>query len=103
MVFGTLYDERHLRAAAFLNRIGNMKLIAIFNRDGGTFRTTDMDAYCNDAREVFTRAGHEIDCRLVSGKDIVEEMERAAKEPGIEGIIAGGGDSKLFVSAAIAW
>lgn len=87
MVFGTLLEARHLRAAALRDRVGNMKLIAIFNRDGGTFRTTDMDAYCDHARTVFSRADHEIDCRLVSGKDIVKEMERAAEEPGIEGII----------------
>jgi diacylglycerol kinase family enzyme len=103
MVFGTLYRVRHLRAAASLDRVGNMKLIAIFNRDGGTFRTTDMEAYCDHAREVFTRAGHAIDCRLVSGKDVVEEMERAADEPGIEGIIAGGGDGTISAAAAIAW
>ncbi len=80
-----------------------MKLVAIFNRDGGTFRTTDLDAYCDHARKVFTDAGHEIECRLVSGKDIVQEMERTADETGLDGLIAGGGDGTISAAAGIAW
>lgn len=80
-----------------------MRLVAIFNRDGGTFRTTDLDAYCDHARKVFSEAGHEIDCRLVSGKDIVQEMERAAEESGLDGLIAGGGDGTISAAAGIAW
>ncbi|WP_407815538.1 diacylglycerol kinase family protein, partial [Staphylococcus aureus] len=30
-------------------------------------------------------------------------MERAAEEPGIEGIIAGGGDGTISAAAGIAW
>ncbi|HXV28823.1 MAG TPA: diacylglycerol kinase family lipid kinase, partial [Sinorhizobium sp.] len=30
-----------------------MKVKAIFNRDGGTFRTTDMEAYGRTVEEVF--------------------------------------------------
>ncbi|MGE7370035.1 diacylglycerol/lipid kinase family protein [Neorhizobium sp. NPDC001467] len=80
-----------------------MKLIAIFNRDGGTFRTTDMEAYAGRAQEVFSAAGHEIDCRVVAGSEIVEAMERAANEPGVEGLIAGGGDGTMSAAGAIAW
>lgn len=80
-----------------------MKLVAIFNRDGGTFKTTDMDAYCDHARTVFQNAGHEIECRTVSGKDIVEEMERTADDTGLDGLIAGGGDGTISAAAGIAW
>ncbi|MDS7596585.1 diacylglycerol kinase family protein [Agrobacterium tumefaciens] len=80
-----------------------MKLVAVFNRDGGTFRTTDMQAYCDHARQVFTQTGHEVDCRPVDGKDIMAELERAADEPGIDGIIAGGGDGTISAAAGIAW
>lgn len=80
-----------------------MRLVAIFNRDGGTFRTTDLDAYCDRTRDVFSQAGHEIECRLVSGKDIVQEMERAADESGLDGLIAGGGDGTISAAAGIAW
>lgn len=80
-----------------------MKLVAIFNRDGGTFKTTDMDAFCEHARTVFQNAGHEIECRLVSGKNIVEEMERTADDKGLDGLIAGGGDGTISAAAGIAW
>lgn len=80
-----------------------MKLVAIFNRDGGTFRTTDLEAYCAHAEQVFRDAGHEIECRLVHGKDIVQEMERTADDKGIDGLIAGGGDGTISAAAGICW
>lgn len=80
-----------------------MKLVAIFNRDGGTFKTTDMDAFCEHTRTVFQNAGHDIECRLVSGANIVEEMERTADDTGLDGLVAGGGDGTISAAAGIAW
>lgn len=80
-----------------------MNLVAVFNRDGGTFRTTDMDAYCAHSAAVFKDAGHQIECHVVAGKDVVATMERAAATPGIEGLIAGGGDGTISAAADIAW
>jgi diacylglycerol kinase family enzyme len=80
-----------------------MRFKALFNRDGGTFRTTDMDAYAKKAEQVFHDAGHEIDCELVSGKDIVPALERAAEERDVDALIAGGGDGTISAAAGIAW
>jgi diacylglycerol kinase family enzyme len=80
-----------------------MNLIAIFNRDGGTFKTTDMDAYCERALQAFRAGGHEIECRVVSGKEVVSAMEEVAATSGIEGLIAGGGDGTISAAAGIAW
>lgn len=80
-----------------------MKLIAIFNRDGGTFRTTDMSEYCALVQTTFERAGHEIECRLVEGANIVEELEKASTTPGLDGLIAGGGDGTISAASGIAW
>ena len=80
-----------------------MKIKAVFNRDGGTFKTTDMDDYCARATEAFARAGHDIECRVVAGADIVDALEKAAQEPGIEAILAGGGDGTISAAAGIAW
>lgn len=80
-----------------------MKLIAIFNRDGGTFKTTDMTEYCSLVQTTFRGAGHDIECRLVEGPNIVEEMEKAAATPGLDGLIAGGGDGTISAAAGIAW
>ena len=79
-----------------------MKLRAYFNRDGGTFRTTDMEAYSAEARRIFGEAGHELDLHLVEGKDIVPTMEKAANEGGFDGLIAGGGDGTISAAAGIA-
>lgn len=80
-----------------------MNLVGVFNRDGGTFKTTDMDAYCAHATKTFKEAGHEIECHIVSGKDVVETMQRLAARPDIEGLIAGGGDGTISAAAGIVW
>jgi diacylglycerol kinase family enzyme len=80
-----------------------MKLIGFFNRDGGTFRTTDMAAYERHAEQVFRDAGHDFEGIVISGKDIVSAMERAARRDDIDGIVAGGGDGTISAAAAVAW
>ena len=80
-----------------------MRFKALFNRDGGTFRTTDMDAYAKKAEQVFRNAGHEIDCTVIEGKDIVSSLEKAAGEDGVDALIAGGGDGTISAAAGIAW
>lgn len=80
-----------------------MKLVGFFNRDGGTFRTTDMQAYERRAEEVFREAGHDFDAIVFSGNEIVPAMERAARRDDIDGIVAGGGDGTISAAASIAW
>ncbi|PZU86656.1 MAG: diacylglycerol kinase [Shinella sp.] len=80
-----------------------MKVRAVFNRDGGTFRTTDMKEYCARANEVFHAAGHEIECSVVAGRDVLDALQRAASEPGVEALVAGGGDGTISAAAATAW
>ncbi|MGM4908910.1 diacylglycerol/lipid kinase family protein [Rhizobium sp. 768_B6_N1_8] len=80
-----------------------MKLVGFFNRDGGTFRTTDMQAYEKRAEEVFREAGHDFDAIVFSGNEIVPAMERAARRDDIDGIVAGGGDGTISAAASIAW
>ena len=80
-----------------------MRFKALFNRDGGTFRTTDMEAYAKKAEQVFRDAGDEIDCEIVGGKDIVPALEKAAGETCVEALIAGGGDGTISAAAGIAW
>jgi diacylglycerol kinase family enzyme len=80
-----------------------MKLSAVFNRDGGTFRTTDMEAYCARATEIFRAAGHDFECHVVPGDDVVDAMKKAAARSGVEGLIAGGGDGTISAAAGIAW
>lgn len=108
MVLAGLEASNHLKACVVVTRTclwipDPMNLIAIFNRDGGTFKTTDMAAYCHRAEQVFRQAGHEIECRVVAGDDVVEAMENVAATRGVEGLIAGGGDGTISAAASIAW
>ena len=80
-----------------------MRFKAYFNRDGGTFRTTDMAAYAQKAEQVFRDAGHEIECHVVAGKEMVKAIEKGAAEKDTEGLIAGGGDGTVSAAAGIAW
>ncbi|MDQ0454238.1 diacylglycerol/lipid kinase family protein [Rhizobium paknamense] len=79
-----------------------MRIKAVLNKDGGTFRTTDMQAYCARADEIFSAAGHSLSCAVVSGKEITDALKQAADED-IEALIAGGGDGTISAAAGIAW
>jgi diacylglycerol kinase family enzyme len=80
-----------------------MKLMGFFNRDGGTFKTTDMQAYEKRAETIFRDAGHDFEAIVFSGKEIVPAMERAARRDDLDGIVAGGGDGTISAAASIAW
>ena len=68
-----------------------MRFKAYFNRDGGTFRTIDMAAYAQKAEQVFRDAGHEIECHVVAGKEMVKAIEKGAAEKGTEHDLAAAG------------
>jgi diacylglycerol kinase family enzyme len=80
-----------------------MKIKAIFNRDGGTFRTTDMEAYRQKAEEVFRAAGHDIEIAIVSGSEMGDTLEKAARRDDLDAMIAGGGDGTISGAAGVAW
>jgi diacylglycerol kinase family enzyme len=80
-----------------------MKIKAVLNRDGGTFKTTDMQAFCESATRAFAEKGHELVCAVVAGEEIVETLETASREEGLEALLAGGGDGTISTAAGIAW
>ncbi len=80
-----------------------MHIVAVLNRSGGTFRLTDMDAFVRRAEAVFAEAGHSIDCRIVEGSELVFELERAARDPNADLMIAGGGDGTISAAAAVSF
>jgi diacylglycerol kinase family enzyme len=80
-----------------------MKIKAVLNRDGGTFKTTDMQTYCETATRAFAAQGHELDCAVVAGDEIVYALEAATEEQGVDALLAGGGDGTISTAAAIAW
>lgn len=80
-----------------------MKLRAIFNRDGGTFRTTDMAAYGRAVEAAFHAVGHEIEIAVVGAAEMREALETACRRDDLDAIIAGGGDGTISAAAGVAW
>ena len=80
-----------------------MRVQAIFNRDGGTFRTTDMEAYARQAEEIFGEAGHHLDCDIVDSSDVESALGRCAGRGDLDAMLAGGGDGTISAAAGFAW
>jgi diacylglycerol kinase family enzyme len=80
-----------------------LRFLAILNRDGGTLRTMDLDAFCVQAVAIFQQHGHELECRLVKGKQVEAALRKAASTKSVDAILAGGGDGTISSAAAIAF
>jgi diacylglycerol kinase family enzyme len=77
-----------------------MQFIGIFNREGGTFRTIDLGPFTVRAIEIFAAEGHTLECRVVEGAALRDELERAVLDKGADVILAGGGDGTISAAAA---
>ncbi|HEY4203023.1 MAG TPA: diacylglycerol kinase family protein [Devosiaceae bacterium] len=80
-----------------------MHFVGVFNRDGGTFRSMDMEAFCDSARRIFEMHGDTLECRVVAGHMISEALEQGARDAGDGVLLAGGGDGTISAAAAIAF
>lgn len=79
-----------------------MRFVAVLNKDGGTLRTTDLDAFSEKMKTVFLQAaGHTVDIRVVEGKDVVSALEKAAAMRSVDVVLAGGGDGTISAAAAV--
>jgi len=77
-----------------------MRVIGVFNRDGGTFRTMDVAAFAQKAGTAFAAAGHDFEARVVEGRELIAQLRRAASEADL--LLAGGGDGTISAAAAAA-
>jgi diacylglycerol kinase family enzyme len=80
-----------------------MHFVGVFNRDGGTFRLTDMDAFAARAEAIFAEAGHTLACRAIEGRHLIAELERASADPQADVMLAGGGDGTISAAAAVSF
>jgi diacylglycerol kinase family enzyme len=78
-----------------------MRFIGVLNRDGGTFRTTDMEQFTATATGIFAAAGHEFEARVVSGPELIPELDRAVRDSNADVVLAGGGDGTISAAAAV--
>lgn len=79
-----------------------MQFRAIFNRDGGTLRTMDLDALAQEAIASFAAEGHELVPEMVAGRD-VETALKAAAASEADIVLAAGGDGTISTAAGIAF
>ncbi|MGE0280761.1 MAG: diacylglycerol kinase family protein [Rhizobiaceae bacterium] len=77
-----------------------MRFVAVLNRDGGTLRTTDLNAFSKRIEAVLGDAGHEVKMRIVRGDEIVGALDKAARQRGVDVVMAGGGDGTISAAAA---
>lgn len=78
-----------------------MHYIGVLNRDGGTFRTMDMETFAADAVGIFAEHGHRLDPRIVGSSELIDELKRAASDPLADAVLAGGGDGTISAAAEI--
>lgn len=76
-----------------------MRFICVLNRDGGTLRTLDRDAFARQMQETLAAAGHEAETRVVAPRTIEKALKEAAAEPDCDVVIAGGGDGTVSTAA----
>jgi diacylglycerol kinase family enzyme len=77
-----------------------MRFAAVLNSDGGTLRTTDLDAFSKRMAEALEAGGHKVDIDIVSGHDVAAALDKAAARGGVDVVLAGGGDGTISAAAA---
>ncbi|MHB2267051.1 diacylglycerol/lipid kinase family protein [Aliihoeflea sp. PC F10.4] len=77
-----------------------MHFSAILNGEGGTLRTTDLDALSNDIRAKFEAAGHSVEIKVVEGNDLEAALDQAVADKKVDGVLIGGGDGSVSGAAA---
>jgi diacylglycerol kinase family enzyme len=78
-----------------------MRIVGVLNRDSGTLRTLDAEAFAAAAVLRFAEAGHRLECRLVTGAEIEAALRLAAADPATDVVLAGGGDGTISTAAGI--
>src|SRR5688572_25299715 len=76
-----------------------MRFVGVFNRDGGTFRTMDMDQFVAEATDILAEKGHTLDAKLVSGDGLIPALEAAVARNDADVLLAGGGDGTISAAA----
>src|SRR4051812_25368358 len=75
-----------------------MKVRVIVNSEGGTLKASgdDRETRLHDA---FAAAGVEAEIRLTDPDDLFDALGEAARAPGLDALVAGGGDGTLSCAA----
>lgn len=77
-----------------------MQICAILNRDGGTLRTMDVDAFAASIEAEMQAAGHGVSIRQVSGNELIAAIDEAIASRECDAVMAAGGDGTVAAAAA---
>ena len=77
-----------------------MRFLVILNRDGGTLRTMDLDAFSTRSSTTLKGEGHSVEIRIVPGDGVTDALGAAAKAENVDVVMAGGGDGTASAAAA---
>lgn len=80
-----------------------MRCVALLNREGGTLKTTNLDALARHIRAEFEGNDHQIQIEIIRSSELEATLERLAGDQDIDLILAGGGDGTISAAAAAAW
>jgi diacylglycerol kinase family enzyme len=75
-----------------------MKVRVIVNRHGGTLKAGGEDQE-DQIEAAFEKAGVEADVRMTEPDDIFDALSEGARAPGLDALVAGGGDGTLSCAA----
>ena len=78
-----------------------MRFAAVLNRDGGTLRTIDIDAFSERLRHTLEAAGHTVQVDIVPGREVAAALEKAITKRNIDVVLAGGGDGTISTAASL--
>jgi len=81
----------------------NLRAIAVLNRDSGTLRQVDCDAFADHLAQRFSEAGRQLSVRPCKGPETDRTLETAAADPDFDTIVAIGGDGTISTAAKLAW
>lgn len=80
-----------------------MRFVGVFNRDGGTFRTMDIDQLVADAKHIFAENGHSLEVEIIAGSELIPTLDRVVARKDIDVLLAGGGDGTISSAARAAF
>ena len=77
-----------------------MRFVTLINREGGTFKTLDLDGFSKRLAAIMKEAGHEHEMAVVVGDEIVDRLNAIIGRKDCDALLVGGGDGTVSATAA---
>ncbi|NMG38294.1 diacylglycerol kinase family lipid kinase [Chelativorans sp. ZYF759] len=76
-----------------------MRFVVLINREGGSFKTTDLDDFSSRLEEIMQAAGHELEICIVEGREIDKKLKSLTQRADCDALVVGGGDGTVSAAA----